>query len=182
MSDRLEVNGKTLRVDRGDITDLEVESFVFYAQHDLQLGSGYGTAISIRGGPAIQEELDALAPLETTQVVVSTAGDMKARHIIHAVGPRFQEEDLEAKLVTTVRNCLKQADENGIKQVAFPPMGAGFYGVPLKVSADITLQTIHDYLAGDTEIRDVVVVGLDNRECLPLQQKLAALDASVVRA
>jgi O-acetyl-ADP-ribose deacetylase (regulator of RNase III) len=182
MSDRFEVNGKTLRVDRGDITDLEVESFVFYAQHDLQLGSGFGTAISIRGGPGVQEELNELAPLETTQVAISAGGGLKAKHIIHAVGPRFQEEGIEAKLVTTIRNCLKQAEEKGIKQIAFPPMGSGFYGVPLPISADVTVQTIHDYLAGDTEIRDVVVVANDNRERLALQQKLAALDASVARA
>jgi len=175
MADELKVNNGSLRLAKGDITDMEIEAFVYYAQHDLVLGSGFGTAISIRGGPAVQEELSRLGPLETTEVVISAAGEMKAGHIIHAVGPRFQEEDLENKLKTTVLNCLKAADEKGIKAVAFPPMGAGFYGVPLDVSAKVTLGTIREYLAGDTSINDVVVCLFDNREYQPFQKQLASM-------
>jgi len=175
MADELKVNSSSLRLAKGDITDMEIEAFVYYAQHDLVLGSGFGTAISIRGGPAVQKELSRLGPLETTEVVMSAAGEMKASHIIHAVGPRFQEEDLENKLKTTVLNCLKAADEKGVKAVAFPPMGAGFYGVPLDVSARITLGTIREYLAGDTNINDVVVCLFDNREYQPFQKQLASM-------
>lgn len=175
MADELKVNSRSIRLAKGDITDMEIEAFVYYAQHDLVLGSGFGTAISIRGGPAIQKELNQLGPLETTEVVMSAAGEMKANHIIHAVGPRFQEENLENKLKTTVLNCLKAADEKGIKAVAFPPMGAGFYGVPLDVSARVTLGTIREYLAGDTNINDVVVCLFDNREYQPFQKQLASM-------
>ena len=100
---------------------------------------------------------------------------MKAGHIIHAVGPRFQEEDLEAKLEKTVENCLRAADENGIRQVAFPPMGAGFYGVPLEVSARVTLGKISEYLAGETGIKEVSVCLFDEREYRPFRKQLAAL-------
>ena len=100
---------------------------------------------------------------------------MKATHIIHAVGPRFQEEGLEDKLKTTILNCLKAADEKGIKAVAFPPMGAGFYGVPLDVSARVTLGTIKEYLANETSIEDVVVCLFDNREYQPFQKQFATL-------
>lgn len=123
MTDELKLNGRSLRLAKGDITDMEIESFVYYAQHDLALGSGYGTAISMRGGPSVQEEVSKLGPLETTGVVISSAGEMKAQHIVHAVGPRFQEEELEAKLETTIMNCLKAADEKGIKAIAFPRWG-----------------------------------------------------------
>jgi len=91
MKDQLKVQNSTLSLMIGDITDLEIDSFVFYAQNNLALGSGFGTAISVRGGPSIQEELNALAPVDTTGVVISSAGNMKAQHIIHAVGPKFQK-------------------------------------------------------------------------------------------
>jgi O-acetyl-ADP-ribose deacetylase (regulator of RNase III) len=97
------------------------------------------------------------------------------------VGPRFQEQDLEAKLGATVRNCLAQAEQKGIKRLAFPAMGAGFYGVPLPVSARVTLQTVHDYLSGNTQIQDVVVCLLDTREFKPYQQQLAALKTVSVK-
>ena len=83
MTDEISVNNSVLRLAKTDIADMEVESFVYYAQHDLALGSGFGTAISVRGGPSVQKELDALGPLRTTDVVVSGAGEMKAGHIIH---------------------------------------------------------------------------------------------------
>ena len=115
-----------VRLIRGDITELDVDAFVFYAQPDLALGSGFGTAISVRGGPSIQKELDELGPVETGQAVVTGAGKLKADFIVHAVGPRFQEEDTEGKLRTTVLNSLKAAEEKGVKRIALPAMGAGF--------------------------------------------------------
>jgi O-acetyl-ADP-ribose deacetylase (regulator of RNase III) len=175
MADELQIDTRSLRLTKGDITALPIEAFVYYARHDLALGSGYGTAIAVRGGPEVQKEVTPLGPLETTQVAVSGAGEMEAKKIIHAVGPRFQEEDLETKLETTVRNCLKAAEEAGIKEVAFPAMGAGFYGVPLEVSARITLDTIRQHLAGDTTIDNVVVCLMDNREYQPFQKQLASM-------
>ena len=106
VADSVEVRGKALRLVRNDITEVDVDAFVFYAQPNLALGSGFGTAISVRGGPDIQKELEALGPVKTTDVVVSGAGELRAEKIIHAVGPRFQEDDLPAKLATTLRNCL----------------------------------------------------------------------------
>ena len=107
----LQVNQSVVRLLRTDVTDLEVDAFVFYAQSDLALGSGFGTAVSVRGGPTVQKELAELAPVPTGEAVVSTAGNLKADFIIHAVGPRFQEEETEAKLRTTVRNTLKRAED-----------------------------------------------------------------------
>ncbi len=175
MSDEVKIDESVLRLHQGDITDLEIESFVYYATHDLNLGSGFGTAISVRGGPSIQQELKEMGPLKTTEAIISSAGEMKADHIIHAVGPRFQEEDLENKLKMTIINSLKVAEEKGIRAIAFPPMGAGFYGVPLAVSAKVTLSTIKDYLADGAKIKDVVVCLNDNHEFKPFQSQLAAI-------
>ncbi|MHC4470081.1 MAG: macro domain-containing protein, partial [Planctomycetota bacterium] len=109
------VESTPLELVRGDVTLLEVDAFVFYATHDLKLGSGFGGAIAVRGGPSIQEELDELGPLETCEAVVSAAGELKAKHIIHAVGPRFEEPGVEDKLRRTMRNVLALADEKGVE-------------------------------------------------------------------
>ena len=90
MSESMKIHNSTIGVLKEDITLLEVQAFVFYASHDLKLGSGFGTAISMRGGSSIQEELDALAPVETTQVVITGAGKLPSDFILHAVGPRIQ--------------------------------------------------------------------------------------------
>jgi O-acetyl-ADP-ribose deacetylase (regulator of RNase III) len=175
MSDELQINNSTLSIIKGDITDLKIEAFVYYAQEDLALGAGFGNSISMRGGPSIQKELQELGPLKTTEVVLSSAGEMKADYIIHAVGPKFQEEDLESKLKETIMNSLKLADLKGIKKIAFPPMGAGFYGVPLDQSARVMFDTISEYLSGETEIDEVVICLLDNREFKPFQEQLLAV-------
>ena len=176
MSDEKKIKNSVVRLTKGDITDLDVECFVFYAQSDLKLGSGYGGAISMRGGPEIQKELDTLAPIDVGVAVLSAAGGLKAKHIIHANGPKFQEEDLENKLRVTVQNALKVADANGIKQLAFPPMGAGFYGVPLPTAARVTMETVKQHLEGDTGLKEVVFCLLDSREYGPFQSHLNSLD------
>jgi len=178
MSDSFNVNKSRLRLIRGDITDQKVEAFVYYAANDLILGSGYGNAIAVRGGPGVQEELKEYGSIKTTEAVVTSAGNMKAKNIIHAVGPKFQEEDLPGKLQATVLNALKIAEEKGFKQVAFPPMGTGFYGVPLNQSAEITLNSIKQYLAGDTKIEEIIIYLQDTREFKPYQEQFSVLETT----
>ena len=116
-----------------------------------------------------------MEPIQTTEAVVSGAGMLKADTIIHAVGPRFREANLEEKLRDTIMNSLKQAENKKIKKIAFPAMGAGFYGVPLKTCARVMFDTFTDYLNGDTKIEEVVICLLDNREYRPFQEQLASL-------
>ncbi|OGQ86579.1 MAG: hypothetical protein A2289_23270 [Deltaproteobacteria bacterium RIFOXYA12_FULL_58_15] len=173
------VNGRTIRLLQHDITLLEgVDAFVFYAQHDLRLGSGWGNAIMSRGGPSIQKELDALGRIETCQVVVTGAGELKAKHILHAVGPRFQEANLEAKLKKTVSEVLAQADKAGLESLAIPPMGYGFYGVPLPMTAKVMVDTIKEHLEShkDSKLKDVVICLNDKREIAPFESRLSALN------
>ncbi|MEW5922456.1 MAG: macro domain-containing protein [Candidatus Zixiibacteriota bacterium] len=173
MPDKITVRGRTVRLIKCDITDLEIESFVYYAREDLALGAGFGNAISVRGGPSVQKELDELGSVNTTEAVITQAGEMKANYIIHAAGPKFQEVNLEDKLRTTVLNALRLADVKGIKAIAFPTMGSGFYGVPLDVSARVTIGAIVDYLSGETGIEDVVICPLDSREYRPFESQLS---------
>ena len=176
VSDHVQIRDRVLRLIRGDITELDVDGFVFYAQPDLALGSGFGGAISVRGGPSIQKELDELGPVETGGAVVTEAGKLQAGFIVHAVGPRFNEEDTEGKLRTTVLNSLKAAEEKGAKRIAFPPMGTGFYAVPLDLCARVMIETIKAYLEGETGFEEVVICVVDQRELKPFEAQLASLN------
>jgi O-acetyl-ADP-ribose deacetylase (regulator of RNase III) len=170
------IGRSVVRLVNSDITELDVDAFVFYAQPDLALGSGFGTAISVRGGPSIQKELEGLGPVETGEAVLSVAGNLKAKHIIHAVGPRFQEEETEAKLRMTVHNSLRLAEKNEIRRIAFPAMGAGYYGIAPDLCARVMLEIISSHLSGEAGIEEVTISVLDTRQHESFQARLAALD------
>jgi len=158
------INNSTIRFVKGDITEVAADALVYYARSDLALGSGFGTAISMQGGRSIQDELNNLAPVNMGQSVVSSAGEMKVKYIIHAVGPKFMEENMEDKLRAAMSNALKQAEEKGIKSVVFPPMGTGFYGVPLDMCARVMNETITRCLEGETSLEEVIICLRDLRE------------------
>ena len=150
--------GRTfVRLQCGDLTALEVDAFVFYARQDLALGSGFGTAIQVRGGDTIKKELEKLERLQVGQAVVSGAGKLNAKFIVHACGPKFQEPDTEPKLRQTMASALQAAEEKEIKTLAFPPMGAGFYGAPLADCARIMVESIRGHLQGQTGLDEIII-------------------------
>jgi O-acetyl-ADP-ribose deacetylase (regulator of RNase III) len=158
------IGNKVVRLIRGDITDLEVEAFVFDITSDCGLGSGYGGAITQRGGKAVQGELDAIGALPTGQAVVTTAGELKARYVIHTNGPKFHEPDTEEKLREATRSVMRVADEKGITQLALPPIGTGMYQVPLDTCARVMVDTVTEHLEnGKTSLEVVSFVALDSR-------------------
>lgn len=169
------INKSVVRLVKDDLTTLDVDAFVFYAQEDLALGSGFGTAVSVRGGPSIQEELQNLGPVPTGEAVVSGAGNLKASFIVHAVGPKFQEDDTQDKLLRTVLNSLKQAELKGIRRIAFPAMGAGYYGIAPDLCARVMLEVIQDYLAGESRIEELIICVFDTPQYEAFKARLTAL-------
>jgi len=165
-----------IHVVKDDITDMEVDAFVFYARPDLQLGSGYGTAISVRGGPKIQEELNTIGSKNVGDAVTTGAGNLKAKHIIHAVGPAFQEDDIINKLQTTLESALNQAIERGIKSLAMPPLGFGFYGLPMDQVSKITGSVLSEFTKKDTGIKDIFIVVRDFWEADQIKANLDSVE------
>ena len=161
-----------IHLEKGDLIMMDIEAIVYYAQHDLVLGSGFGNSITVRGGASIQEELKTHGTISTGEAVISSAGELKSNHIIHAVGPRFRESDIEEKLITTMRNVLRIAEENKIREIGFPPMGTGFYGIALELSARVMYKVISDHLSGDTNLEKVVISVIDQREFKAFQEVL----------
>ena len=169
------LNKTEVEVIRGDITDLKVESFVFYAEPGLKLGTGFGGAIAQRGGKTIQQELNKIGKLKTTESVVTEAGKLNAKYIVHSVGPRFQEEDEENKLKQTIISGLDAAAEKGIKEIVFPPMGRGFYGIPLETSAKVMYSTFSDYFTKNSSIERVVICLYDTKDVQVFENQLSGL-------
>jgi len=166
------IGDKVIRVVRDDITDMEVEAFVYDLTSNCKLDSGYGGAIAVRGGKTVQEELDKIGELPKGEAVITAAGKMKAKHIVHANGPKFLESDTEGKLTRATESALQVAKENGLKQLAFPPMGTGLYQVPLDVCTRVMVSAVVKHLQGDTSLEEVILVGLDSREYEPWRKEV----------
>lgn len=136
----------TVELCQGDITDLEVEAIVNAANSYLKHGGGVALAIVRRGGKEIQRESDEYVkkygPVATGQVAVTGAGKLKAKYVIHAVGPRFGDEQGDFKLAQAFKNALLKADELGVKSVAFPAISTGVYGYPYARCAEIAVKTL----------------------------------------
>ena len=174
--DKLKINNTEIKIKRDDLTNMEVDAFVFYAKSDLSLGSGYGNAISTRGGPSIKAELEKLGSVKQTESIVSKAGNLNAKYIVHAVGPAFQEEDLVPKLKATISNALLEASKYEINTLAFPLMGIGFYGVPVDVSVKTMYDCVKEYATKNGKIKEIIFCANDNRELKLINDNIAKLN------
>ena len=169
------VNQGVIRIRIGFIIDLEIEAIVHYARPDLVLGAGFGNAIATTGGPKIQEELKTFGARNTTDAVVTGGGNLKAKFVVHAVGPQFEEEGYEQKLASTIRNALEIAEEKGIQRIAFPAMGAGFYGVPLDGCARISMETSKNFLQASEKIKEILFCLRDSREYEAFREQMGRI-------
>jgi O-acetyl-ADP-ribose deacetylase (regulator of RNase III) len=147
-----------LEILEGDITEIDTDAIVNAANEELQLGAGVAGAIREKGGPSIQEECNRIGHTAVGTAVMTGAGGLKARQVIHAVGPMMGEGDEDRKLASAVRASLALADRNSLRSIALPAISTGVFGFPMDKAARITLTEIHRYLQGGTKLERVVVV------------------------
>jgi O-acetyl-ADP-ribose deacetylase (regulator of RNase III) len=150
------INNRIIELVMGDITEMETDAIVNAANDQLILGGGVAGAIRRKGGPAIQEECNKIGGTFVGGAVITTGGNLKAKHVIHAVGPMMGEGDEDDKLKNATINSLKVADENKLKSIAFPAISTGIFGYPLDRCAEIMLEETIHYLAGTTGLEKVV--------------------------
>lgn len=150
------INHTTVKLVDADLTEMRVDAIVNAANAALQLGGGVAGAIRRKGGPAIQQECDRIGGTPVGTAVITTGGNLKARHVIHAVGPMMGEGDEDRKLRSATLSSLKVADENHLKSIAFPAISTGIFGYPLERCAEIMLNTTIEYLQGKTTLEEVV--------------------------
>ena len=149
----IDVGGRILQAIRGDITLIPADAIVNAANSDLVPGGGVDGAIHGAGGPAILADVRSRYGAHRTcppgSAVVSIAGNLPARWVIHAVGPVWAGgRDGEPELLASAyRTSLAEADALGAKSVTFPAISCGVYGYPLSEGARIALETVRAHLA-----------------------------------
>ncbi|MEM2034361.1 MAG: macro domain-containing protein, partial [Candidatus Caldarchaeum sp.] len=142
----VKVRGTEVICLKGDITEVEADAIVNAANQWLKMGGGVAGAILRKGGPSIQEECDRIGYCPVGGAVITGAGKLKARYVIHAVGPRMGEGDEERKLRDAVINSLKLADTYNLTSIAMPAISTGAFGYPLIEAAKVIVTAVIDYL------------------------------------
>jgi len=172
-----------IEIQKGDITTIPVDAIVNAANSSLLGGGGVDGAIHRAGGPAILEDCKRIRArqggCEVGEAVITTAGNLPARFVIHTVGPiwhggKNKEEEL---LASAYRNSLKRAIENGVKTISFPNISTGVYRFPKDRAAQIALSTVRAFLGTTDAIEKVIFVCFDD-ENFELYRNISDTDAS----
>jgi O-acetyl-ADP-ribose deacetylase (regulator of RNase III) len=160
------LNQCMIELTEGDITAISCDAIVNAANAQLILGGGVAGAIRQKGGPVIQEECNRIGGTFVGGAVITTAGNLPAKYVIHAVGPRMGEGDEDKKLKNATLNTLKIATEYKLNSIAFPAISTGIFGYPPERCARIMLQTAKDYLEVYQEPQKIIFClwGKDNFE------------------
>lgn len=155
----------SIELAKADITAVRVDAIVNAANEALQLGAGVAGAIRRKGGPGIQEECDRIGRCPVGQAVVTGAGNLAARWVIHAVGPLWRGGDSgeEMLLASAVRAALKRAEEIGAKSVALPAISTGVYGFPLQKAADLSMAAARSFAGEARSVERIVFCLIDDR-------------------
>lgn len=164
-----------IRLDQGDLTEVDADAIVNAANNDLKLGGGVAGAIRVKGGPSIQDECDRIGPIALGEAATTSAGRLKARHVIHAASMRLGESTSEANLRAATRNSLRRAVENSLKSIAFPAIGTGIAGFPVDRCAQVMLDEVREHLRGATTLERVNFVLFDRRSLEVFERTLAAM-------
>jgi len=166
------VNKTKVSMIQGDITKQATDAIVNAANSSLMGGGGVDGAIHRAGGPAILEECKQIVGrqgrLPTGKAVTTTGGNLKARYVIHAVGPIWHggSGDEAELLRSAYRECLKLASENKLGSISFPSISTGAYGYPVDEAAEMAVSTVVPFLKEQaTSLKEVVFILFDSRTC-----------------
>jgi O-acetyl-ADP-ribose deacetylase (regulator of RNase III)/ADP-ribose pyrophosphatase YjhB (NUDIX family) len=160
-----------LKVVQEDITDLSVDAIVNAANNELVMGGGVAGAIKRKGGKEIEDEAVKKGPIKIGDAVATSAGKLKARHVIHAatMGMDFKTDEL--KIRNSCANSLKAADKLHARSIAFPALGCGTGGFPLKASAKIMAQQVWKHLREEKSELKEIIFCMRDREAYDIFEK-----------
>lgn len=174
---KVKVNQSQLEVVQGDITQQDTEAIGNAANSALAGGGGVDGAIHRAGGPAIMSELRAkYKGCPTGSAVITGGGNLKAKYVIHAVGPRYSERPKDAELLSSAyQKSLELCTQHKISSIAFPSISTGVYGYPVEEASQIALKTVMDYLKDYPEIKLVRFVLFDSNTYRVYEEALKEL-------
>jgi O-acetyl-ADP-ribose deacetylase (regulator of RNase III) len=172
-----QVNQSMLELVQGDIVQQDVDAIVNAANTSLLGGGGVDGAIHRAAGPELLKECQLLGGAKTGEAKITRAYRLKARHVIHAVGPVYHggRADEAELLASAYRSSMERATEAGATSVAFPAISTGIYRYPLHEAAEISLRTVIDYLREHHEIARVRFVLWDQSTLAAYERALAEL-------
>lgn len=174
----METTGKRIQVIRGDITKITVDSIVNAANSSLMGGGGVDGAIHRAGGPAILEECKKIiarwGECKTGEAVITTAGNLPAKYVIHTVGPVWTggQNEEEEKLSNCYYNSLELAIRHQCQSIAFPNISTGVYRFPKERASNIAVETVMTFLANTEKIENVLFVCFDDENVRLYKQLL----------
>ncbi|AFV11562.1 hypothetical protein UPF0189 [Thermacetogenium phaeum DSM 12270] len=164
------IKNAVLELIEGDITEMDTDAIVNAANSYLKHGGGVAGAIVRKGGQEIQRESDQIGYCPVGGAVITGAGRLKAKKVIHAVGPRMGEGNEDEKLRSATLNSLRVAEQNHLESISFPAISTGIFGFPLDRCAKIMLETVITYLQGTTDLKRIVFC-LFGRDALEVFQE-----------
>ena len=151
----------TIHIERGNLTTYAVDAIVNAANNDLILGGGLAGAIRRAGGPTIQKECDRHGPVAVGAAAITGAGNLPARYVIHQASMQLGGATTADSLRRSTAAVLQIAEDNSIRTLAFPAVGTGIAGFPLRQCAEIMLAEVRRHVAGETGLTDVYFVLFD---------------------
>jgi O-acetyl-ADP-ribose deacetylase (regulator of RNase III) len=153
---KIKIFNTLLELIQDDITEQTTDVIVNAANSILQMGGGVAGAIRRRGGQVIQNECNKIGSINVGGAVITSAGKLPTKYVIHAVGPVHGEVHEDEKLKDATLNSLKLADQNNLRSITFPAISSGIFGFPIDRCATIMLSTTVAYLNGPTRLEKVV--------------------------
>ncbi len=148
-------------IQQGDLTEMGTDAIVNAANNDLILGGGVAGAIRRKGGEEIQRECSTIGSIPVGYAAITSAGKLKARFVIHAASMRLGGGTSAESLRHSTAHSLRIAHERGLKSIAFPAVGTGIAGFPLKDCAEIMLREAAEHLRRETSVETIYFVLFD---------------------
>lgn len=159
----LSIKDSVIRIIKGDLTESDADAIVNAANSFLKHGGGVAGAIVRKGGSIIQEESDRIGFCPVGSAVITSGGKLKARYVIHTVGPRWGEGDEENKLRNAIKSTLSLAEEKGLKSISMPAISAGIFGFPKDKCAEILTEEITKFInTKETTIKEINIFLIDD--------------------
>ncbi|HYL45816.1 MAG TPA: macro domain-containing protein [Candidatus Limnocylindrales bacterium] len=150
-----------IEIQQGDLTEMNTDAIVNAANNELQLGGGVAGAIRRKGGPSIQTECDEIGTIPIGGAAITGGGKLKARHVIHAASMQLGGQTTAHSLQSSTAHALRIAAQNGLKTIAFPAVGTGIAGFPMRECAEIMLREAAKHLEGPTSLEKIYFVMYD---------------------
>jgi O-acetyl-ADP-ribose deacetylase (regulator of RNase III) len=166
-----------IRLSVGDLTESDADAIVNAANNDLKLGGGVAGAIRRKGGAAIQQECDEIGSIPVGGAAITGGGNLRARYVIHAASMQLGGPTTAQALRSSTVYSLRIAAERGLKSIAFPAIGTGIAGFPMRECAEIMLRETMKHLSVETSLERVDFVLFDDDALHVFQEVFRAIQA-----